>query len=892
MESSFEWCNSGSPSDMNHHHALPSSSDSSSSSHSNTSFPSTSNNNNNGFNYVNNNFNISMNDGSGRISNTTTSPTTNINNKNTTNTPLSSFSSNSFLALSTSPQRNFLSSLPNTSTPLADSLSRYLEQFDQQFGFAPSSTAQSGLDPNNTSSAVTTPSSSSSSSSSMRLTTNGTSNATSTSTNDSPASSNKSTSQTEKKKKKKTSSKKKDHHSSEDEDAEGRHSEHYEENTSPGFHPIACVPCRRLHKRCDKKYPACSKCLSRGVTCEYKIPRKKGRIAKPKGQPVTTTAEKQDKNENTGTSTQNNKQDQTTEPSYEDLDVTLFTTNNHSSTNKLLTNIVQAESTPYAQGATRNQPEKHLDKRKVLDIYYNVFTEHMIVIERKEFESYLSTRTSSNSARDEDEEIITNFNETEVMPNKKEVYVLFLCIKAVCEQRVGLVDLAEETGKKARDALSKIFDEHSNFYVACAFAYLSIYEAGCGRLKTAKYYLNSLNFYFDELSQEEEEHMTLHQKNLKRLRSFANICAKNDQGVLQLLKEWPGVYEKLLGITLPTEWKTLLAQDLTINNYMAVINVVESLLKVVRLHIIKSGTVKNLKIYDMGQVFVSNGIKIGILSAVNRGKELIEECALKITLATELELFVFVPPPIVAHCAAAAKVHLHIVKAIENGERQNPEIGMVPSVSGGEPTLGTIDYYEILSKDLRALNILSKRYKKVSLFHKSLMNEMEDIIQRKHIMSAMTRVCSSFSDDYPPNNFVSGLLSDLEKMRATTNVYPLPSTQPSITDLGHNVTINTNETALENSNNFSDSEMDFSEFAGVRNTKDFLTTVVSNTSYGSNEPLQELINESFLESLNSGNMNLEDSLKDESFFEPFLNSEDIQELYAADFSPHDSPPQQ
>ncbi|KAF0976685.1 hypothetical protein FDP41_003980 [Naegleria fowleri] len=888
--------------------------------YSNHNFNSFTSNNNNtnphhSYNYMmmNNNFHISMNESNGRTSNNSNANNANNNTAATsTTTPLSS---NSYLA--SSPQRNFLSSFPTTSTPIADTLSKYLEQFDQQFGFAPSSNSGSmdiGV--------IEPQTSSTSSSFSGRNTTQQASLASPTSSShtsvtvSTPSSSSSSAKRRRKRnhlrhllpKRKKQQQ---DHHSSEEEDGDVHHSENVnideENNATPGFHPIACVPCRRLHKRCDKKYPSCSKCLSRGVTCEYKIPRKKGRIAKPKGQQQSnsvTNLEKQDKNDNSN-NTNSNKQEQnsTSSLSYQ---VGLFNSSEqmHSSTNKLLTNIVQTESTPYAQGTTRNQPEKHLDKRKVLDLYYNVFTENMIVIERKEFENYLSMRTSTNSARDEEEEIINSLNETEIMPNKKEVYVLFLCIKAVCEQRVGLVDLAEETGKKARDALSKIFDEHSNFYVACAFAYLSIYEAGCGRLKTAKYYLNSLNFYFDELTEEEEQNMTPYQRNLKKIRSFVNICAKNDQGVLHLLKDWPGVYEKILGITLPTEWKTILSQDLTVNNYMAVINVVEALLKVVRLHITKSGTVKNLKVYDMGQTFVSNGVKIGILSAVNRGKELIEECALKITLATELELFVFVPPPIVAHCVAAAKVHLHIVKAIENGERQNPEIGMIPSITGGEPTLGTIDYYEILSKDLRALNILAKRYKKVSLFHKSLMNEMEDIIQRKHIMSAMKRVCSSFSDDglYPPNNFVSGLLNDLEKMRTNSttsttmnHLCPLPSTQqqkPSITDLGHNITtISCTSGDFGGSNNLlSDSEMDFSEFEGVRNTKDFLATVTSSST--GNEPLQELINESFLESLNSGNMNMEDTLKDESFFEPFLNSEDVQELFASDFSPHDSPPQQ
>ncbi|EFC40981.1 hypothetical protein NAEGRDRAFT_80888 [Naegleria gruberi] len=883
----------------------------------------------------------------------------NNNNTNSNNNLLNAMSANVNTPGSSSSNSNstnpsaFVSPLPPASTPLADSLSYYLEQLglpNQNKGglLAPSTSSSSLLGnssagTNNTTSANANQQISKSASSDKisTLLNNINNHITSSSNNNLPMTSPTSSSSlssssgsngqhVEESKKKK---KKKPVAPESDEDEEMQ----MEGDESGGlFHPIACVQCRRLHKRCDRKLPACSKCVSRGVNCEYKIPRKKGRTAKPK-----TSTEGDQSNRDIASSLPSwegvsmnppelDRISTNTAPQMADVDVRrisemnmcIFNTTNagvkplHSSTTKLLANILSSE-TPY--GNIAKTPEKHLDKRKVLDLYFNIFGNGMPVIERKDFEGYLSSK--SNNSKDDDEEIITEGND--IMPNKKEVYAMFLAIKAICEQRTGLSDLAEETMKKAREALSKFFDEHSNFYVSCCYAFMCIYESGCGRLKTAKYYLQSVNFYLDELSEEEQQNLTIYQKNLKKIRSFCKVCSSNDSGVLSLLKDWPNVFEKTLGIQIPTEWRTLLEQDLTPNNYSTMIKVVETLLHIVRMHLTKTGSERNLKIFDMGSTIVFHGIRLGILSAVNRGKELIEESALKITFGTENELFLFVPPPIVAHVAAAAKVHLHIVKSIEAGERQNPEVMMVPTVNyGEEPRVGTVDYYEILAKDLRALNILSKRYKKVSLFHKTLMQEMEEIINRKHLMSALNLFTShSLNDgskqptDLPQftQNFSSGSLptTSIGSSNSTNSTTPSSTTSslPTVSNTSNRSTTTTNPLSGFSNDIFSHYNLsEFSEFQNVKNTKDFFSVIANpKNNNKSNNPInmgtqnqmvdpptinwQDMINGSGL-NLNLGNnlgfglaspvpnMNAEPSLQNESFFEPFLDNDDMQEIYS------------
>ncbi|KAG2382412.1 hypothetical protein C9374_005614 [Naegleria lovaniensis] len=52
------------------------------------------------------------------------------------------------------------------------------------------------------------------------------------------------------------------------------------------FHPIACIPCRKRHKKCDRRLPHCSECVRRSMECQFYEPKQKGRKKKD-GEPGT-----------------------------------------------------------------------------------------------------------------------------------------------------------------------------------------------------------------------------------------------------------------------------------------------------------------------------------------------------------------------------------------------------------------------------------------------------------------------------------------------------------------------------------------------------------------------------------------------------------------------------
>lgn len=119
------------------------------------------------------------------------------------------------------------------------------------------------------------------------------------------------------------------------------------------------------------------------------------------------------------------------------------------------------------------------------------------------------------------------------------------------------------------------------------------------------------------------------------------------------------------------------------------------------------------------------GLRIGILSKVGCGKQLIEESALKITYLTQAPNFALVAPNMVVYVAVAAMIHLHLVRLINSGQRANNQIGLL---SDGRK--GPVNYHEVLSMDLQALKLLATRFKKVSVTYGSLMQEIEKNIPK------------------------------------------------------------------------------------------------------------------------------------------------------------------
>ena len=432
------------------------------------------------------------------------------------------------------------------------------------------------------------------------------------------------------------------------------------------LHPIACVPCRKNHKKCDRTKPVCGKCKKRGIPCEYRDPGKRGRLSKISG------SKKEDSEQN------------------------------HFHT---VTETHQFQ--PYLNIISECEQQKHLDRNKVFDLFYNIFHVGSGVIEKKEFEMLLDTKDH---------------------PDRKPAKILYLAIKALGEQRLGMQELAEDTMKQARTMLTKFFDQHSNFLVVCAFAILSLYESGCGRLRTAKYYLKPVEFYFGEMTTEEAASLTLQQRNLKKVQILARVWIGNSDH-LAMLKVYSEMVESH-GMTVSQEYKDILAQDVGPNNYYSIMKAVDVMFEKVRNYLGEKPQLKATS--QVIDIMVICGFRIAILKHVGKGRDVIEDCALRITNMTQHEYFSILPSCIVSHVILAARVHLDIVKTIERGERENPVLAVSQSDHKQiAPELTFLDYYDILAKDFRALTSLAARFKKVNLFHRDLLTEIEEVLHQR-----------------------------------------------------------------------------------------------------------------------------------------------------------------
>jgi len=468
------------------------------------------------------------------------------------------------------------------------------------------------------------------------------------------------------------------------------------------LHPIACTHCRRLHKRCDKMLPKCKNCIERGTLCIYKTPNRKGRkIAKE----FLAATEEQD-TDSTRTMQQNE------------------------------------------QSSSDGESVKHLQQSQTLEMYYYVLCTFPAVkaVEREEFEIHLNEYMAAGRRASK---------------KSQDMYLMFLAIRALGEQRCSMTEAAEDSMLMCRRELGRVFFEHSNFYVACTYAYLIMYEAGCGRLETAQYYMESVYFYIRNIREEQPRIREKEFNFMKFLLALLDTGCTNDFNLLTIVKQWPDFFSEYLEITLPAEWKVILSQKLDQYNFRAYIKIIDFMDTL-------ASSMRDLPkcdntIEDIFSSITTDGMRILVLEAVNEDPALLEQYALKITQTTQHELFTLAPSFIIPYVAAAARSHLNIVKMIEKGLRANPSSCPVMS-STGEIATVIVDYYSVLRHDLHALEVLSKKYQRVKIFHGTYMEEMEQILRTRNVtppiennFQQINPLYLAYSNHYPSFDLTEGM---------------------------------------------------------------------------------------------------------------------------------------
>ncbi|KAL9646143.1 hypothetical protein ABK040_008020 [Willaertia magna] len=363
-----------------------------------------------------------------------------------------------------------------------------------------------------------------------------------------------------------------------------------------------------------------------------------------------------------------------------------------------------------------NETQKHLTKRNVIDIYYSVICEGCPCIERQELENYIFP---------------TNDN----LPNRKEIETLFYSIQSLCEQRLGLLEVAEESSKKAKKGLSKRFDQIENYYIAATFTMLAIYEFGNNNINLSRYYLNATNFYF-ELKEGKE--LNKYESGLKttitlfKITHLTSVGITDDSLMQQSAKGLTEVFNCVTGKTIHPQvlevlFKTIAQLDESnVKSFVESIDLFGQEVHKIMLEKIKESRTKDVfeGIDHLMHNLISNSWKIIAFSQVGTENDLIEESAAKITELTENELFPYLSFAVIPFIMISSKIHLKLCK-IAIVENNGPKLC---KFSG-------LDYFELLKKDLRAINIFANKFKRVYVVYGPIIKEMEEVLLLKQSLN-------------------------------------------------------------------------------------------------------------------------------------------------------------
>lgn len=289
-------------------------------------------------------------------------------------------------------------------------------------------------------------------------------------------------------------------------------------NSPVALYPISCVHCRKQHKRCDRKLPSCDRCIQKGLTCMYKESKRIATTAtisttkttncsasttiattepssiNPSSEGGTPTPKKRNSRKRKKNTTEN--QIQCQPPLIQEKE-TLQRTSSSSQFNQ---EVIHSNMS-HPRFNHQKFYEEGLSKRQVIDCYYSFACDGFPLMDREDMEqcpeNYLDYLQNTPILEENDEELMNSSrnNGNAKFKHLQELVALFLSVKAVCEMRCGMSEVAEKSAKLARNAICNYFDQHESFLVATTFSHLSQYEILNSRITNAKFYLQFVAFY-------------------------------------------------------------------------------------------------------------------------------------------------------------------------------------------------------------------------------------------------------------------------------------------------------------------------------------------------------------------------------------------------------------
>ncbi|KAF0975657.1 hypothetical protein FDP41_004984 [Naegleria fowleri] len=489
-----------------------------------------------------------------------------------------------------------------------------------------------------------------------------------------------------------------------------------EPTTAPLTHPIACLACRKIHKRCDKKLPTCTRCLTKGVHCEYK------------------------------------------EPVFKKAGLINLTANNNNTSSSLLNNN--------SNNTENNSSKKSIDVISIFNSATQDLDESARTaiqsIKQNTIEAYcLIVCNGSPPIRQEDLTKLLLTGSQELL-RRKDVLALMLAIQGSVEMVFGFSDLAEESFIKSRNLIMHYFDDFDNPFAAVTYSIIALFNATIGKPSKARGYLHLTDQFIANWKQKNMVTMVTTESPFVESHAHGISLSISNLRVQQMVVELiscethpvPDIatFEKisldLLGSSLPPKIKEFFKRqhfsrddiDEMLRNFEVFVSL---------LHYSVKPTFKSefsVKIHHLNYLLLMNGLRIlflllagcNIACATENNPEhiqLLESSALAISKITEDELFVFVSPYLISFILVAVRTNLEICKMIDRGERENlrpvvikKERITIPNIVKQYQENELIDYYAVVAKDLRALQVLSKRYRYVAPHTK----ELEEFLSRRN----------------------------------------------------------------------------------------------------------------------------------------------------------------
>ncbi|KAG2378665.1 hypothetical protein C9374_007813, partial [Naegleria lovaniensis] len=403
-------------------------------------------------------------------------------------------------------------------------------------------------------------------------------------------------------------------------------SDHDEGHELPGgdFHSIACQPCRRLHRKCDKKLPSCSE-----YAPSEQLPSSSSSPHESHSSPTATN----------GKSTKLSLVRKSTHP---------YTEINQS----LLDGVV---------------------KRRTLDMFFDKMHGIGCGILSKEKVEKLALEYLANPEDDASSPYDNVNYKTHSMKNG--VRCLLYSMQALCEQQMGFRETSQLAYREARKSLGSAFDDLDNFYIKVSYSLLSSYLAGEGDDATAKFYLNALNYaiqntstnYMSEGCQSisDEDEMT----SLIALMNKNSLCCRYTD--IHDLKIWDGfdtIYRLKTRKQSPYELDKLLQKGVTPDDVPMLLKLISLLNNVIEGYAhANSFSASQIQFTLLLKDIVCFGAEIVVYLSIGIDEgETVENLANKIINLTERESFAFLPVAMTHFVSLAAYIHGKMFPKIES----------------------------------------------------------------------------------------------------------------------------------------------------------------------------------------------------------------------------------